>query len=74
MQTGLTHVNETQFSERLNTRMLHKVKMTPLGSLLVRIISPACFQGKSTRAFSAFLGPNSVLEWRAFMSTLNMIF
>jgi len=48
--------------------------MTPSGSLLVRIFSHACFQGKSSRDFSSFLGPNSLLGWCAFMSTLDMIF
>jgi len=48
--------------------------MTPSGSFLVRIFSPACFQGKSSRDVSSFLGPNSLLGWCALMSTLNMTF
>ena len=57
----------------VNTRMPHGVKITPV-SLVARIFSPACFQGKSFRDFSSFLGPNSLLACRPFMSTLNMIF
>jgi len=56
------------------TRMPNGVKMTPSDSWLLRIFSPACLQGKSSRDFSSSLGPKSLLEWHAFMSTLNMIF
>ena len=48
--------------------------MTRLDSLLVHIFSLACFQGKSFRDLSSFLGPNILLEWREFLSALKMIF
>ena len=44
--------------------------MTPLDSLLVHIFSLACFQRKSSRDFSSFVGPYTVLEWREFLSAL----
>ena len=48
--------------------------MTPLDSLLVHIFSLACSQGKSSRDFSSFVGPNTPLEWREFLSALKAIF
>ena len=48
--------------------------MTPLDSLLVHIFSLACFQGKASRDFSLFVGPNTLLEWREFLSVLKTIF
>ena len=53
-------------TKMLNTRMPNEVKMTPLDRLLVHIFSLACFQGKSSRDFSSFVGPNTLLEWREF--------
>jgi len=52
--------------------------MTPSVSLLVHIFSPAFFKGKPFREFPSFLGRNTLLcntllGWRAFMSTLNII-
>ena len=60
--------------EVVNTRMPNRVKMTPLDSLLVHIFSLACFQRKSSRHFSSFVGPYTVLEWREFLSALKTIF
>ena len=48
--------------------------MIPLDSLLVHIFLLACFQGKFSRDFSSFVGPNTLLEWRKFLSALKMIF
>ena len=48
--------------------------MTPLDRLLVHIFSLACFQGKSSRDFSSFVGSNTLLEWREFLSALKTIF
>ena len=48
--------------------------MTPLDSLLVHIFSLACFQRKSSRDFSSFVGPYTVLEWREFLLALKTIF
>ena len=48
--------------------------MTPLDSLLVHIFSLACSQGKSSRDFLSFVGPNTPLEWREFLSALKAIF
>ena len=59
---------------QINTRMPSGVKMTPLDSLLVHIFSLACFQGKSSRDFSSFVGPNTLLKWREFLSDLKTIF
>ena len=60
--------------EGVNTRMPNGVKMTPLDRLLVHIFSLACFQRKSSRDFSSFVGPNTLLEWREFLSALKTIF
>ena len=57
-----------------NTRMPNGVKMTPLDGMLVHIFSLACFQRKSSRDFSSFVGPNTVLKWRKFLSALKTIF
>jgi len=54
--------------------MPNGVKMTPSGSLLVHVLLPSYFQGKSSHEFLSFLGPNTLLGWVAFMSTSNMIF
>ena len=48
--------------------------MTSLDSFLVHIFSLACFQGKSSSHFSSFVGPNTLLEWREFLSALKTIF
>ena len=57
-----------------NTRIANGVKMTPFDSLLVYIFSLACFQRKSSRDFSSFVGPYTVLEWGEFLSALKTIF
>jgi len=49
--------------------MRNGVKMTPSGNFLVHILTPACVQGKSFGHFLSFLRPNTLLGWRAFMST-----
>ena len=48
--------------------------MTSLDSLLVHIVSLACFQEKSSPDFSSFVGPNTLLKWLEFLSALKMIF
>ena len=48
--------------------------MTSLDTLLVHIVSLACFQGKFSRDFSLFVGTNTLLKWREFLSALKMIF
>ena len=48
--------------------------MTPLDSLLVHIFLLACFLGKSSRDFSSFLRPNTLLEWRKFLSATKTVF
>ena len=58
----------------ITTRIPNEVKMTPLDSLLVRIFSLACFQGKSSSEFSSFVGPNTLLELSEFLSVLETIF
>ena len=60
--------------DNFNTSMPNGVKMTLLDSLLVHIFSLACFQRKSSRDFSSFVGPYTVLEWREFLSALKTIF
>jgi len=58
----------------INFSMPNGVKTTPSGSLFAHIFTPACFLGKSSGDFLSFLGPHTLLGWRAFMLTLNMIF
>ena len=48
--------------------------MTPVDSLLVHVFSLACFWEKSSRNSLSFVGPNTLLEWREFLSALRTIF
>ena len=56
------------------TRVRNGVKMTPSANFLVHIFSLACFHGKSSRDFSSFVGPSTLLKCRDFLSALKMIF
>ena len=58
----------------INTRMRNGVKIAPFDRLLVHIFSLARFQEKFSHDFSSFVGPNTLLEWREFLSALKAIF